>query len=842
VLDEAGNIVSGPPDKVIPGIPTFARQTPSNLTFAPLRRGLAQLRPAMSMTGLTSGQAAFGGVAPTPGQSPPDLITAQDRAKELIDRTYRTVLNRNPTQVGYDFYLPKILSGELNANNIIPALVGGATSGPDKEVAANYAIQNPSAAQPFTLQTGAYGAPTPTFLARNSTVAGNTAAGPAGVNQPTFAELVENVQRIGAQVETLSPTNQSFYDSGPGGDGFSDGFGDPSAGESATSDGQGNDSDGGPGGAGTPSGGGDPSNDNKMGGLIRMAEGGEPPTPPKMTELSVEDLGSTFDINDYIKEGILVGGMSKPIRDEYGKIIGYKSGDLQGVSPEMPLLPLPIQRDVVFGKELRDKEAAMRLTDAEREQMMVEMAMRQGRTGISPTTGGLAGIQIGEFIKRNRPQYYSTVEQFRPRYAEGGLANAAQNLAARGRYGDSTLVHMAPEELSGLRALARAQGNDMTINPRTGLPEAFSLRKLFKAASFILPFVPIPGLFGMSSLLTKSILSGVAAGASAKGGFDLKQALGGGLKAYALGSLGEKMGGGPTPDGAPTSQVTAPEAAAVDAAAVTAPTVTVPGVDGDISLASSYTGTGSTPLGPQSLNANLTAPLKVGSSYGFQAATDVASAPIFEAPIGAAGGRDIPLTGGALPPGVDTVPGRMANVITPKGEGFGPEPLTKGFDIAATGLGGFSLEKAAEETRRADMEAAAIRQKEEERERLFEELARRTLGRVAVKSGGQINLAKGGMTYMEGGGTTDVTGEPRMVQGTGDGMSDSVPATIEGVQEARLANDEFVIPADVVADIGNGSSNAGAKKLYNMMDRIRKARHGTTKQPPEIRAERLMPA
>jgi hypothetical protein len=77
-----------------------------------------------------------------------------------------------------------------------------------------------------------------------------------------------------------------------------------------------------------------------------------------------------------------LAAMSKPIRDAYGKIIGYESGDL----------PLPIQRDVVFGKELREKEAAMRLTDAEREQMMVEMAMRQGRTGISPTRGGLAGI------------------------------------------------------------------------------------------------------------------------------------------------------------------------------------------------------------------------------------------------------------------------------------------------------------------------------------------------------------------------------------------------------------------------------------------------------------------
>ena len=105
-----------------------------------------------------------------------------------------------------------------------------------------------------------------------------------------------------------------------------------------------------------------------------------------------------------------------------------------------------------------------------------------------------------------------------------------------------------------------------------------------------------------------------------------------------------------------------------------------------------------------------------------------------------------------------------------------------------------------------------------------------------------MSLAGGGMTYMEAGGTTGPTGIPREVTGTGDGMSDSVPATIEGVQEARLADGEFVIPADVVSDIGNGSSDAGSKKLYDMMDRIREARHGTTKQPPEIDAEALMPA
>ena len=564
---------------------------------------------------------------------------------------------------------------------------------------------------------------------------------------------------------------------------------------------------------------------------VGKAEGGDVEAMPK---LSAKEAGSQFDMSQFVdKEGRLVGGYSRPILNEFGVITGY---DYQ-----------PYQRDVVFNPRLAEAEARG-MSDEEREQMMAGLAMRQGRTGINPMGAGLAAIpmyarDLGmaalQPAFRNRPSYY----------AEGGLANAAQNLAARGRGGDSMLVHMAPEELSGLRALARAQGNDLTINPRTGLPEAFSLKKLFKAASFVLPFIPIPGLFGMSSLLTRSILSGVAAGASAKGKFDFKQALGGGLRAYALGSLGEKMSGATTPGGTPTTPpTTVPDAAAVNPMA--APTITTP--DGDISLASSYSGPGATPVGPQSLSADLTGPLKVGGSY-----TDVAAAPISRVDAGFANVGDpgtivkpgmapmtssVPVTGGTLPPGADTVPGRMSSVITPEGQGYG-QPLTKGTEIAMAGLGGLSIEEGAREQRNYEIQAAAARREEEERERLFEELARRTLGRVrTAKAGGLMNLAGGGVTYMEGGGATGPAGEPRVVRGTGDGMSDSVPATIEGVQEARLANDEFVIPADVVADIGNGSSDAGAKKLYGMMDRIRKARHGTTKQPPEINAERYMPA
>jgi hypothetical protein len=80
------------------------------------------------------------------------------------------------------------------------------------------------------------------------------------------------------------------------------------------------------------------------------------------------------------------------------------------------------------------------------------------------------------------------------------------------------------------------------------------------------------------------------------------------------------------------------------------------------------------------------------------------------------------------------------------------------------------------------------------------------------------------------------------LDGQGDGMSDSIPATIEGKQPARLADGEFVVPADVVSHIGNGSSKAGSKRLYSMLDRVRKARTGHTKQGKEIKPEKYMPA
>jgi len=114
----------------------------------------------------------------------------------------------------------------------------------------------------------------------------------------------------------------------------------------------------------------------------------------------------------------------------------------------------------------------------------------------------------------------------------------------------------------------------------------------------------------------------------------------------------------------------------------------------------------------------------------------------------------------------------------------------------------------------------------------------RMLNNEGAAAGGYVRkFAGGGLSslgmYSDGG---------QMLKGPGTGQSDDIPATIEGEQPARLARDEFVVPADVVSMLGDGSSDAGAERLYAMMDRIRKAAHGKTKQQKEINPNQVLPA
>jgi hypothetical protein len=475
-----------------------------------------------------------------------------------------------------------------------------------------------------------------------------------------------------------------------------------------------------------------------------------------MPKLSAKEAGSQFDVSQFIDEqGRLVGGYNRPIYDENNVLVGY---DFQ-----------PYQRDVVFNPELREAERI------ERERMS--------------------------------------------RMAKGGLASIAENLAEKGRGGDTMLVHMAPEEVAGLRGLAMQMGGDLSINPQTGLPEAKWLKRLLPLLPFVLGPLGYLGTGFLSTLAGKSLLSGVIGGFTAPGkGFNFKEGLKTGITAYAGGKLFEALGSlGQTPGPAPgTAPGTAPSTGTlpVDAGGVSSGAVD-PGLAQAVEAAK---------VAQAVPNPALTPAPAVGQAQ----ITNVTDVPIAgvgaNAPAPTLGSGLQSLAGGA----VEATTGAIAR-----------NPMTAA-SLAVSGYGMVEGEKERQAFKAA--EAAAARDEEEERRR-YQNLFAQTLGRIPMGAGGgMVAFADGGMPTFEYGGTTAPTGEPRMVKGAGDGMSDNVPANIEGVQEARLANDEFVVPADVVADIGNGSSSAGAKKLYAMMDRIRKARHGTTEQPPEIEAERLMPA
>jgi hypothetical protein len=110
----------------------------------------------------------------------------------------------------------------------------------------------------------------------------------------------------------------------------------------------------------------------------------------------------------------------------------------------------------------------------------------------------------------------------------------------------------------------------------------------------------------------------------------------------------------------------------------------------------------------------------------------------------------------------------------------------------------------------------------------------KTLQNVGITkaAGGSVGNKYNLGSYSDGG---------RLLKGPGDGMSDNIPASIADKQPARLADGEFVVPADVVSHLGNGSTDAGAKHLYKMMDNVRKARTGRKSQGKKIKADKYLP-
>lgn len=149
----------------------------------------------------------------------------------------------------------------------------------------------------------------------------------------------------------------------------------------------------------------------------------------------------------------------------------------------------------------------------------------------------------------------------------------------------------------------------------------------------------------------------------------------------------------------------------------------------------------------------------------------------------------------------------------------------------AAGLAALNAANSAKQERPQSPTEIAIAQAEKAADVETKKDASRTIEDMPVPTyaaGGIANLAKGG--------------SPRYLAGQTDGMADKIKANIDGNQEARLSHGEFVVPADVVGHLGNGNSEAGAERLYAMMDRIRKARTGTKKQGKQINPDKYLAA
>lgn len=523
------------------------------------------------------------------------------------------------------------------------------------------------------------------------------------------------------------------------------------------------------------------------------------------------------------------------------------------------------------------------------------------------------------------------------------LQAAAQHLASRGRGPDTTLVHMAPSEVAGLQALARAHGGTLTTNPETGLPEAGFLKN-------ILPMVLGAGLAatGVGAPMAAMLVGGLQ---TARTG-SLEKGLMAGLGAYGGAGLGAGlMGAGEAalaaaPAGAVPAELAATQAAQTQNALTSLglPSNAAAGV-GNASFvpqmsANQLAGIAPKVAGPASTTA---------FTAGAEPLSQVATATPMPSAAATASGFD------KMRAGLGNL-GAMANMSTAKYglaalapallqtqgpaqyRGSGPNPYDFAFDwerpqaplydsrealqlrgrlrgLAEGGPVGEMSESNAALTlmanggqmyaeggeTKADVAKGMTGASADAMRYLMGEApmspatlaaqgsAMRTAATTPVttpaastQSGGLLtrmseflrgsqgvpefvfdpatgtmqaiqtttpapapavdytSYAKGGVSHLG-----DYSDGGRLLRGPGDGVSDSIPATIADKRPARLADGEFVVPARIVSELGNGSTEAGARKLYAMMDRIQKARSktvGKDRVAVNSRADKALPA
>ena len=413
------------------------------------------------------------------------------------------------------------------------------------------------------------------------------------------------------------------------------------------------------------------------------------------------------------------------------------------------------------------------------------------------------------------------------------LEIAAKHLASKGRGPDTQLVHMSLGELYSLQELAKAHGGSLSINPDTGLPEAGFLSKILPmvaGAALMATGVGAPAaalmVGGGTAAMTGDLKQGLMAGLGAYGGYGLGE----GLANLGTGAISQAAGAG-------LSEGAAQEAIANKLAQSTMTDQLTAGAkyafENPMNALKSL-GDGNAMKGLGTIGM-ASAPLLAGMGEnnnppGIKPTTPTTPLQYNANPVGPTPQADVPGYGNL---GQDF--GRQQRYFnhqfTPVNPPA-PAPITAMAPVTSmpsdySYAGGMAAGGPVEA-----MSAANVYDMQN---------ARGGVSDMGIdNSTGMQRMARGGISdlgdYSDGG---------RLLRGPGDGVSDSIPATIANRRPARLADGEFVVPARIVSELGNGSTEAGARKLYAMMNRVQAARGQTTgkgRVAKNTRADKYLPA
>lgn len=481
------------------------------------------------------------------------------------------------------------------------------------------------------------------------------------------------------------------------------------------------------------------------------------------------------------------------------------------------------------------------------------------------------------------------------------LKTLSKKIQASGRGKDSLLVHMSPREVHGLQQLAKIKGGALTTNPETGLPEAGFLEDIlpivaagaamYFTAGAATPMLMSAGMGATSAGILAGAGSGalIGAGSAAIQGQDVgNAALMGGVTGAIGGGISGAMGGGAPVPGAEGTSAAAANAPVGQATQVGTQAINVNPATG--AVVDPLAGAGNTfsynPAGemvpsnyapqitgstnPQVANVAAPNPADMGKTANQLAGDRImqqqadAVAAAQKDPNASWWSKQTPMEkagystlGAGLVAGLNAPPNdngapeddysSSLQRISPNfraQEPIQPNPYYRArYPVYAAGGGlmdayqaGGPVERMSQMNTALNPQGGLYPQGMVDKTQYALPTQRPTSMEV-IDAGAQRMFARGGIAdlggYSDGG---------RMLKGPGDGMSDSIPGVIGGKQPARLADGEFVVPADVVSHMGNGSTDAGAKKLYAMMDKVRKARTGKKKQAPAVNTSRFLPA